>query len=253
MVPVRKKAVVPFPRRVAGLCRRYAARYFDRGARLNRLYDKCTMRIMSNVLDRGSHCVDVGCHTGQVLEHMLAEAPDGTHYAFEPLPELAAGLRERFPGVNVFEVALSDVEGTAEFRHVVSRPAYSGLREREYPSDEEETTVIEVQTRRLDDLLPAGARIDFIKVDVEGAELQVFRGAVKTIASNKPYIVFEHGLGAADYYGTRPESVYDLLVDQCGLKVSLLPEWLKRRPPLSREGFVAQFDGHANFYFLAHP
>lgn len=241
------------PRRVARRCWRYAARSLDSAARLNRLYDKCTVRIMSKVLQRSSNCVDVGCHTGQMLEHMLQFSPDGAHLAFEPLPELAAGLRRKFGTVAVFEVALSDTNGKASFRHVVTRPAYSGLREREYPSKNEETQLIEVRTARLDGLVPSGGRIDFIKVDVEGAELQVFRGAVQTISRDKPYIVFEHGLGAADYYETRPEAVYDLLVGRCGLRISRLQGWLRGREPLTRDGFVADFDRHINFYFLAHP
>jgi hypothetical protein len=55
-----------------------------------------------------------------------------------------------------------------------------------------------------------------IKIDVEGAELLLIRGARETIAKNKPVIVFEHGLGGADSYGHTPEQVFDLLID-CGL------------------------------------
>lgn len=208
---------------------------------------------MAKVLTKTSNCVDAGAHAGDLLKHMLRLAPDGTHFAFEPLPNFAARLRSNFPGTNVFEVALSDVHGTAEFRNVVSRPAYSGLRERQYPSKDEQIELINVQTRRLDDLLPDGTRIDLIKADIEGGELQMFRGAIRTISAHKPYIVFEFGLGGAGYYGNRPEMMYDLLVGQCGLRISLLQDWLAERGPLSREGLIEQFDRHLNYYFLAHP
>ncbi len=208
---------------------------------------------MSKVLTKTSNCVDAGCHAGEILKHMLRFAPDGTHFAFEPLPNFAAQLRRDFPGVNVFEVALSDVHGTAEFRNVVNHPAYSGLRERQYPTKNEQIELIDVPTRRLDDLLPDGTRIDLIKADIEGAELKMFRGAIRTISSQKPYIVFELGLGGAAYYGTKPEVVYDLLVGQCGLRISLLQDWLAGRGPLEREGLMEQFNRHLNYYFLAHP
>lgn len=237
---------------MAGAAWYYARGFFDQAARLNRTYDKCAIKIMSRVLTDSSNCVDVGCYVGQVLERMLKFAPHGTHFAFEPLPDQAAHLRRSFPGVNLFEVALSDMEGTSSFRHVVNRPTYSGLREREYGRDDEKIEVIEVRTARLDDLISADTRIDFIKVDVEGAELGVFRGATRTITTHKPHIVFEHGLGAADYYETRPEDVYDLLVGQCGLKISLMPDWLAGRVPLTRSAFVDEFDEHRNFYFHAH-
>lgn len=225
----------------------------DRTRRLNRRYDKCTMRIMARVLAPDSNAVDVGCHTGQMLKRILSLAPRGRHFAFEPIPGLAQELRRRFPAVAVHEIALSETDGVATFQHVVSRPAYSGLKRREYPRENEDVKTIEVRMARLDDVLPPDVRIQFIKVDVEGGELQVFRGARRTLALSRPYIVFEHGLGAAEFYGTRPESVYDLLAGECGLHVSLLPDWLARRPPLSREAFVAQFDQRENFYFLAHP
>lgn len=208
---------------------------------------------MSAVLRPTSSCVDVGCHAGGILRQMIAFAPDGRHFAFEPIPDLAAGLRREFPGVQVFEVALSDESGMAEFKHVTSRPGYSGLRERAYPTDHETVQTIQVRTERLDDLLPPDASVDFMKVDVEGGELAVFRGATRTIETHRPYIVFEHGLGAAEFYGTTPQEVYDLLVERCGLRISLLDAWLGNKPPLTRDAFAAQFYEHRNFYFLAHP
>jgi hypothetical protein len=47
--------------------------------------------------------------------------------------------------------------------------------------------------------------------------------------------VFEHGRGAAEYYGVRPEQVYDLLVDEGGLEISVMEDWLNGERPLSRE------------------
>ena len=67
--------------------------------------------------------------------------------------------------------------------------------------------------------MPKDFPIHFMKIDVEGAELQVLRGAIQTILKYKPVIVFEHGLGAADHYGTKPEDIYDFLVSECGLSI----------------------------------
>ncbi len=111
---------------------------------------------------------------------------------------------------------------------------------------------ITVRVERLDDVLPPDLPIHFMKVDVEGAELQVFRGALETIRRHRPLIAFEHGPGASDHYGTRPDDIYDLLVGSCGLNISLLPAYLEDGPALQRDEFRAQYGGE-HWYLLEHP
>ena len=221
--------------------------------RRNAQYDAETEAVMARILKPDSTCLDIGAHKGSVLTSMVRLAPRARHWAFEPLPAFATQLRAEFPQVQVCEVALSDTTGTVTFRHVVRTPAYSGLRERAYPGGQSEPVeTIMVQAARLDDLVPPGTPVRFIKVDVEGGELQVFRGGQRVLIENQPVVVFEHGLGAAEYYGTRPEHVYDLLAT-CGLGVTLMASWLAERPPLSRAAFVRQFARGRNFYFMAYP
>jgi hypothetical protein len=95
-------------------------------------------------------------------------------------------------------------------------------------------------------------RVSMIKIDVEGAELLVFRGAKETIARNKPVIVFEHGLGGADSYGHSPEQVFDLLA-ACGLKCSTMARWLSGTASLTRDQFCNHFYTGRDFYFMAYP
>src|SRR4030095_15292398 len=176
------------------------------------------------------NCIDVGCHQGAILDDMLRIAKDGTHFAFEPLPDLFAGLAAHYagiPGVRLYELALSDNSGETTFQHVVSNPGYSGLKQRHYDRPDEQVVEIAVKMARLDDVLPPGIDIHLVKIDVEGAELQVLRGGIGMLRRCRPFVVFEHGLGAADCYGTRPEHVFDLLSD-CGLRVSLMKDWLQQ-------------------------
>ena len=213
---------------------------------------------MQRVLREDSNCIDVGCHVGSILKEMLRLAPRGRHFAFEPLPDLYQGLLQAFgntANLTFYDYALSDTAGPATFQHVVSNPGYSGLRRRRYDRPHEELREITVRTNLLDALIPADVPVRFIKVDVEGGELQVFRGAAATIKRSRPYMVFEHGLGAADCYGTSPESVYDLLAGQCGLRLALMADWLQGDgdPALGREDFCEQFYRHHNYYFMAYP
>ena len=48
-----------------------------------------------------------------------------------------------------------------------------------------------VELKKLDDVIPTDVTIDFIKIDVEGAELGVLKGAKNVLLKNKPIIIFE--------------------------------------------------------------
>ena len=221
----------------------------DRNAR----YDRETVEIIGRVLVGDAVGLDIGANEGAILAHLLAAAPEGAHHAFEPIPALAAGLRDRFPTVAVHEVALSDASGAAEFHHVVSNPGYSGLRRRRYDRPDEQVVVTEVRTARLDDEVDPATPVRLVKVDVEGGELGVFRGGLGLLSRQRPYVIFEHGLGAADHYGTRPEVVFDLLTGEVGLNVTLMERWLVGGADLTRDEFVDEFAVCRNYYFLAYP
>jgi FkbM family methyltransferase len=204
--------------------------------------------LLGYLLREDSDCIDVGCNRGRFLWHIVRRAPRGRHLAFEPLPQLAAELRESFPGVEVHEAALSNQAGETEFVMVPDDLGYSGLRERTYPADWA-TERIRVRSERLDDVLPAGHAPDFIKVDVEGAEGLVFEGGIETISRHRPVIVFEHGVGGANHFGTTPEQVWDLL---CGTAKLRLFD-LDAEGPFSRDQFAEIYAGGRIWNFLARP
>lgn len=214
-------------------------------------YDLETAAVMARVLSSDSNCLDIGAHAGSILRIILSYAHRGRHVAFEPLPPFAGQLRANFPQVEVREVALSDVAGEATFEYVVSSPGFSGLRRRRYERPDEEVRTITVETARLDDVVPPDRPIALVKIDVEGAELQVLRGGLGTLKRCRPFVIFEHGEGAADFYGTTPADVYDLLASHCGLRISLMAGWLAGARPLTRAAFIEQ--SKRDFYFLAHP
>src|SRR5262245_9714894 len=125
---------------------------------------------------RSGGLVDVGAHAGTFIEQALRVAPEARHVAVEPIPELASALRERFPAVEVHEVALAAEPGEATFNYHPARPAVSGLEVRpdlELGAPQELT----VEVRTLDDLLPAGSEPAVLKIDVEGGEFGVLEGA----------------------------------------------------------------------------
>ena len=103
-----------------------------------------------------------------------------------------------------------------------------------------------MRTERLDDALPSGYVPALLKIDVEGAELEVLRGGGETIARHRPVVVFEHGAGSADHYGTAPADVWELL-DGAGLRVS----GLDGAGPFSLAEFEDQFARAERVNFVA--
>lgn len=205
----RRLGLEPHLRRVQRALARGASRrgYVD---------DEHTVLLMALGLPAGSCCVDVGANAGTVLDDIVRLFPDGPHLAFEPLPELAAELSERFPTVDVRNVALSDHTGTATFNRVVNAPGHSGLGTFDGSHGPVERFDVPVMT--LDEALPDGFVPAFVKVDVEGSEEQVFRGMLDTLRRHRPLVVFEHGDHAARF-ATTSEAIHDLLCADAGLRL----------------------------------
>ncbi len=204
-------------------------------------------RLLEEVLRPDSNALDVGCHQGAVLTEIVRRAPAGRHVAWEPLPDLCARTAARFPDVDVRCAALSDRAGEREFVHVTTLPGWSGFRARAYPGSQA-TETIRVRTERLDDALPDDYAPAFLKIDVEGAELEVLRGGLETIARHRPVVAFEHGAGSADRYGTAPADVWQLL-DGAGLRVF----GLDGAGPFTLAEFEDEFARPERVNFVARP
>ncbi|MCX6286313.1 MAG: FkbM family methyltransferase [Bacteroidetes bacterium] len=221
---------------------------------LNLKYDRLTKTIISKVLTDGSNGIDIGCHKGEILDILLKQSPNGHHFGFEPIPDLFLFLSEKYGKLNkIYPYALSDHEGKSMFSFVRNASAYSGIRKRTYNISNPVIEEIEVDVKRLDDVIPVETPVSFIKIDVEGGEFDVLKGARGTISRNKPFILFEFGIGASDHYGTRPDDIFGLLVNDYGLKISLLDGWLKGHRPLLLNEFSEIYNSRKEYYFLAHP
>lgn len=157
---------------------------------------------------RGSVALDVGAHVG-LWTRVLAHEFHWVH-AFEPLAGHHACLQRNCEGLaNVLTyggfalgdreglVGLCSVQDNSGNAHVCS-PAAEGA------------TVLPV--RRIDDLLDdASMVVSFMKIDVEGYELEVVKGAEQLIKRTHPVMVVEQKPGYAERYGFKTYAVIDLL------------------------------------------
>ncbi|MBK8723020.1 MAG: FkbM family methyltransferase [Saprospiraceae bacterium] len=218
----------------------------------NQRYDKLTKKIIKTICKADSNCVDVGCHKGEVLDIMRKYAPEGKHFGFEPIPDLYIDLVEKYSGstVKIYDFALSNNYGTATFNYVVTNPSYSGLIKRKYDNPHEEDTSIVVKTEKMDTVIPLNTKVDLIKIDVEGGELLVLEGAVEILKRDKPVVIFEHGIGASDYYGSSPDKIHNLFTN-CKMKIFTLENFLNKGKQLTLAEFEKQYYNQVNYYFVA--
>jgi len=219
----------------------------------NHGYDLYTKQIIKQVCTPTSSCVDVGCHKGEILDIIRTFAPQGVHFAFEPIPHLYDGLVSKYKSndtIKIFRQALSDRQGQAEFNHVITNPAYSGIKKRTYDNAREKDEKIRVELNTLDNCIPLNQNIDLIKIDIEGGEYDMLKGAKKILQRCQPTLIFEHGLGASDAYGSEPKDLYGYL-SSLGYNTYLLDDYLKNNEGLSQEQFIEQYYQQINYYFVA--
>jgi FkbM family methyltransferase len=148
----------------------------------------------------------------------------GRVLAFEPLPGTSATLRLevrmlRLGNVEVFPVGCAEETGRKRFEVPVQSSgalatgqAYIASRRDDHPGKETQVRWSETRSAvcdvvRLDEILPAGGNVSFIKCDIEGAELFAFRGAAGIISRNLPTILCEINPWFLEGFGIDPASL----------------------------------------------
>jgi FkbM family methyltransferase len=207
---------------------------------------------MRRILKPDSNCIDIGCHIGSSLSLMLRYAPRGRHIAFEPIPLKANWLRQKFPEVDVKNMALGDKRERLTFYQNASRPGFSGLAKDS--ASEDEIVELTVDCEMLDNVAASDRRFAFVKIDVEGAELLVLKGARQLIARDRPIILFESSHDGAPRLGLNREDLFNFFVVELGYRVFYIKDFLETRAPLDLAGFqkAAVYPFQA-FNFLAAP
>lgn len=150
---------------------------------LDGTFENAERLVVEKFLKPGMTILDIGANQGfYTLLSSHKVGPRGKVFAFEPSPREIRRLKlhlwlNRCKNVDVSASALGAAAGTGEL-HVVLGPE-SGCNSLRPPDVSQPTAQLFVPVERLDDVLKARGitRVDFIKLDVEGAELSVLQGA----------------------------------------------------------------------------
>jgi FkbM family methyltransferase len=146
---------------------------------------------LDRIVPEGAVTVDVGANCG-LYTRKLARLSRQV-YAFEPSHKMADLLRRTVPSnVSVHEIALSDQIGNAElFIPQGDHELVYGLASLEpaVAESSKEVVAFSVPTARLDAIVHQ--EVAFVKIDVEGHELNVLNGAVELLEHSQPVFLVE--------------------------------------------------------------
>jgi FkbM family methyltransferase len=176
--------------------------------RMHRLFDR--------YVKPGATVIDVGANIGyNAIYAARLSGPRGRVIAIEPTPDTLAILRHNvaasgLAGLAIEAVAAGGVAGTAEFFVRGETSAVNSL----YPDSRyaHVTSVLRVPVVPLDDLVDGA--VDVVKIDVEGAELDVIEGMARILRAPGMTLIAE----------------WDPLLQQmAGRSADALPHWLLDR------------------------
>jgi FkbM family methyltransferase len=159
-----------------------------------RAYERHELAAFRARLRPGDVVLDVGAHVGYYALHAAAIVGAANVHAFEPDPRNAARLRANaelngFTDLTVCQMAVSHAPGRATFRSVTTRgeTGWGSL----MVDAGEATRDVEVEVTSLDAYARDLGTVAMIKVDVQGAELEVLEGARAVLTASRPDVVLE--------------------------------------------------------------
>ena len=172
-----------------------------------------TRRVLTSLIRPGMGVADVGANVGLLtLSCAVATGPSGKVYAFEPEPGPRAQLEKTLKlnglsWVQTFDLAAGAKTEQRTF-HISPVIGHSSLYE--LPQEDGVGRDITVEVTRLDDVIGPEQRLDVVKIDVEGAELDVLAGMERLVAVNPDLaIVAEYGPSHLERAGLTPKAWFE--------------------------------------------
>lgn len=179
-------------------------------------YEKEELELLIEVLatvPANSTFLDIGANLGWYGINVLKTFPEMSVYSFEAVPFTAKRMKDNFilnglDTTKIYNFGLYTENVNKTFYYDIIGSGASSMADlRELPT----TKVINVEMKRLDDCGIKFKNVEFIKCDVEGSELFVFKGGLKLIEENKPIIFSEMLRKWSAKFGYTPNDIINLL------------------------------------------
>lgn len=168
------------------------------------------------------NAIDGGAGSGQT-SMIIADylQSDSVVYAFEPFPGNHRFFEGKDPRIKLMKYALAHGNGVANFcvPSVVSSNSlwgerglegYSSIGHFTNLSPDDDRNVIQVQCVKADDVIPETAKVGFIKLDLQGAELSALQGMDRILSDAFfLWVEFAGQAGLLDFFTKRDYAVFD--------------------------------------------
>ncbi|MEI6415650.1 MAG: FkbM family methyltransferase [Pseudomonadota bacterium] len=178
-------------------------------------YEQTDSDMMFRLIRPGFEVLDVGANIGWYALK-IANISGAAHvWAFEPVPETFAALQanialNQLDNIVAYNLGFSDHVGEVMFYFP---PGGADNASAANLSERSDAQSVRCQLTTLDDFVAGNSlHVDFIKCDVEGAELFVFKGAINTLRQCRPIIYTEMLRKWAAKFQYHPNEIIELLV-----------------------------------------
>lgn len=178
-------------------------------------FEPAESEMMEKLFDEHQVFYDIGANIGWHSLNMSAKHRKAKFYCFEPIPKTYQQLIDNIKlnnakNINCYNTALSDQPGNQKFFYYT---ACSGNASAANLSERSDVSEIVCPQTTLDMFVADNSTPppDFIKCDVEGAELMVIKGGVDTIAKHQPILMVEILRKWSSKFSYNPNEIFQLL------------------------------------------
>jgi FkbM family methyltransferase len=211
----------------------------------NRVYEPEETALVKKIIHSEMRIIDIGANIGYYTTLFSKLAHKGSVYAFEPDESNFQLLKEN--------CSINKCSNAKLFRHAIGNDECSRklfLSEinfgdhRLYPVDENRSFT-EVKMVTIDGFLGSEEAFDFIKMDIQGFEMEALKGMQSKITSDKPIILLEVWPAALLKNNTTPVEIFSFL-NNLNYEIFDVENTENKILPSEKMRYIESIKGHTN-------
>jgi FkbM family methyltransferase len=212
-------------------------------------YEQEELQMQYALMQDGFSILDIGGNYGWYAMHVAKQFPASVVHSFEPIPFTFQQLNRNIvlnglENIKTYNIGFSDAQGSFDFYYDPKLSVNASLAK---VTDSASLEKVVCTVDKLDDFVAKHKlQVDFIKCDVEGAELLAFKGASETLRTQQPIVFTEMLRKWTAKFGYHPNDIISHF-GQFGYRC-----FVAEGHNLKAFGLVDENTRDTNYFFL-HP